>query len=317
MQPKVSVIVPVYNVEQYLPMCLDSIINQTLKDIEVICVNDGSTDNSLKILETYAQKDKRIRVLSKDNGGLSSARNYGLRKATGNYVGFVDSDDEIDNDFYAQLFYLGDKYDTDIVCGIGYNTKSIDEYPEHAVVSDLRTKINLVRNGAVWSKIFKKDLFNNIKFPEGLYWEDNPVLLQLLIASRKVAYTNKAKYLYRDNPNSITRDPEKERKRICDSLIIMQQIKDIAVRQDKKTYNLIIKRFMKILFKEELYQQNKKYKEAVNGIIENKRLIKWLLNSRYSIFERIFSIKNSESKTYKIITIFSLKFKIRGLKSKK
>ena len=93
MMPKVSVIIPVYNVEKYLKQCLDSVVNQTLKDIEIICVNDGSTDNSLEILEEYAQKDNRIIIISQENQGQSVARNIALEKATGEYVGFVDSDD--------------------------------------------------------------------------------------------------------------------------------------------------------------------------------------------------------------------------------
>ena len=100
MQPKVSVIIPVYNVEKYLRQCLDSVVNQTLKDIEIICIDDGSTDNSLNILKEYAQKDNRIKIISKKNGGLSSARNAGLKFATGEFVGFVDSDDYIERETY-------------------------------------------------------------------------------------------------------------------------------------------------------------------------------------------------------------------------
>ena len=101
--PKISVIVPVYNVEKYLARCLDSIINQTLADIEIICINDGSTDNSLEILNDYAKKDSRIKIIDQTNAGLSCARNAGMQIAQGEYIGFVDSDDWIDLDFYEKL----------------------------------------------------------------------------------------------------------------------------------------------------------------------------------------------------------------------
>ena len=99
---KVSVVIPVYNVEDYLRDCLDSIVNQTLKDIEIICINDGSTDNSLEILEHYKSKDERIKVISQENGGISAARNKGIDLASGDYISFIDSDDYIDNNFYEK-----------------------------------------------------------------------------------------------------------------------------------------------------------------------------------------------------------------------
>ena len=107
---KVSIIVPVYNVEKYLAQCLDSLINQTLKEIEIICVNDGSKDNSAKILTAYAQKYVRIKIINQTNQGLSAARNNGISVATGEYIGFVDSDDWVDIDFYKKLYSAGKKW---------------------------------------------------------------------------------------------------------------------------------------------------------------------------------------------------------------
>ena len=117
-RPIVSVLVPVYNVEKYLPRCLESILQQTLSDIEVICVNDGSTDQSAQILENYAEIDKRIIVITKENGGLPSARNAALNKACGKYIGFVDSDDYIQPDMFEKLVNTAEKKSSDIViCG--------------------------------------------------------------------------------------------------------------------------------------------------------------------------------------------------------
>ena len=113
----VSIIVPVYNCAQFLNRCMDSLVNQTLKDIEIICINDGSTDNSPEILQEYAAKDSRIKIINKENGGLSSARNRGLAAAQGEYLGFVDSDDWVDLDFFEKLYNAAKKYDTDIATG--------------------------------------------------------------------------------------------------------------------------------------------------------------------------------------------------------
>ena len=113
--PKISVIIPVYKVEQYLPECLDSIINQTYKNLEIICIDDGSPDNSGKILDEYASKDNRIRVIHKENGGISSARNAGLDIATGDWISFVDSDDWLDINTYEKLLSSADEANTDIV----------------------------------------------------------------------------------------------------------------------------------------------------------------------------------------------------------
>ena len=115
--PKISVIIPCYNVEKYLRECLDSVVNQTLKDIEIICVNDGSTDGTQKILEEYAQKDDRILLINKPNGGLSLARNTGMEKMRGEYVAFLDSDDWVDLDFYEKLYNAAKQNGADSAIG--------------------------------------------------------------------------------------------------------------------------------------------------------------------------------------------------------
>lgn len=121
--PKVSVIVPVYNVENYIRKCLDSIISQTLKDIEIILVDDGSEDNSGKICDEYAEKDSRIIVIHQKNNGLSNARNTGLNIASGEYIGFVDSDDYIKSEMYSEMYQTAEKTDADMVlCNYSYDT---------------------------------------------------------------------------------------------------------------------------------------------------------------------------------------------------
>ena len=116
---KISVIVPVYNAEEFLPQCLDSILAQTLTELEIICIDDGSPDNSGKILDDYAKKDNRIIVIHQNNGGVSLARNTGIKNAAGKYIGFVDPDDWIDKDFYQNLYQAAEDYQADIV-GTGF-----------------------------------------------------------------------------------------------------------------------------------------------------------------------------------------------------
>ena len=128
---KISIIIPIYNSEQYLASCLDSVINQTIRDIEIICVNDGSTDNSAKIIEEYAHKDNRVKVLHKENGGQTSSRRAGLELATSEYIGFVDSDDWIDSDMYERMLSVAEQYQTDMVSSGyylegNYTTKHLD-----------------------------------------------------------------------------------------------------------------------------------------------------------------------------------------------
>ena len=116
MAAKITVIIPVYNVEIYLADCLDSVLQQTLNEIEIICINDGSSDNSLEILKEYARKDSRIIIISQENKGLGSARNRGLEVATGEYVAFLDSDDWVDNNYYEKLYNTAKKYNSEIAC---------------------------------------------------------------------------------------------------------------------------------------------------------------------------------------------------------
>ena len=125
MTPKISIIIPVYNAETYLYRCLASVISQTLSDIEVICVNDGSTDNSLSILYEYQKKDKRFKVITQNNMGLSCARNNALKYAQGKYIGFVDADDTIEKDFYLLLYNNAERYKAEIACGMISSPESI------------------------------------------------------------------------------------------------------------------------------------------------------------------------------------------------
>ncbi len=221
MEPRLSVIVPVYNVEKYLPQCLDSLIHQTLKEIEIILVNDGSTDNSEAICQDYAEKDNRIIVYSKTNGGLSDARNYGLQHASSKIVGFVDSDDYIDLDMFQVLLELKDKTNSEIVVG---GVKMATNDGEVYMVREVETEVALNRHDAmeellkskritnsVCNKIFDILLFEQIEFPVGKLYEDEYVTYKLFDRAETIAMTNQVFYYYRSSPNSITHKAFSER----------------------------------------------------------------------------------------------------------
>ena len=159
-QTKLSVIIPVYNVEQYLPKCLASVVQQTLKDIEIICVNDGSTDNCLKILEEFKSKDNRIKIINKENAGLGNARNTGLEEAKGEYISFIDSDDYIDENFFELLYNEAKEDDADVACGGIIRENDGEPYfffffSQTVITDDIYQKINISKAtqfSFVWNK---------------------------------------------------------------------------------------------------------------------------------------------------------------------
>lgn len=169
---KVSIIIPVYNTEKYIRKCLESAINQTLTDIEIICINDGSTDNSLNILYEYAAKDSRIRVFTKANEGVAKARNLGLRHARGEYVGFIDSDDFVDEKYFEELYGYGPQYD--VIRGI----RVIDE----------TNKQGKNKYGCIIPSIIKRDVLvkYNLFFPNRKSGEDSTFKRWLYNATRNI-----------------------------------------------------------------------------------------------------------------------------------
>lgn len=214
MDPLISVIIPVYNVEQYLRKCLESIINQTYKNLEIILIDDGSTDNSGKICDEYAKKDTRIQTIHKKNGGLSDARNCGLKKSTGDYIVFVDSDDWMDFDGIRYMFILSKKYDAPLVIG---GTEKTAESTGKVLWSDFKecedlqimTKKESMRdvfiNGcASWARLYKKEVHKDVFFPVGEINEDEAIVLQILERCNTIVKSSKIVYNYRFRENSIT-----------------------------------------------------------------------------------------------------------------
>ncbi|MBR3148449.1 MAG: glycosyltransferase [Alphaproteobacteria bacterium] len=248
--PKVSVIIPVYNTEKYLSRCLDSIVNQTYKDLEIICINDGSTDDSLKILKEYAKKDKRIKIITQKNQGLSVTRNVGLENITGQYISFIDSDDYVDLDYYECLVNLMEKNNADVVmCGmriVDNDVVSKNTTP-NMTTNNFIKKIQNLPNGSTCDKLFKADLFKNLTFPVGKYYEDNIVLLKTMFYSDVVVFTNKVSYYYFMNYSGICRTTDeniiKRRKedRLYAAKIMMSFAKEHGFDKSKQVKDFIVR----------------------------------------------------------------------------
>jgi len=235
---EISIIIPVYNVEQYLERCLDSVLSQTFDDWEAICVNDGSPDNSLSILDKYASKDSRIRIISQKNQGLSMARNNGLKEVQGKYVCFLDSDDFIDKNFLLDLYNEAIKTNADVVMtSTKYVTErnSSQDSLKNNVLTSFAQKISVLPHGSCCNKLYKQAflLNNKLQFPKGLYWEDNVFTIQVCYFSNQLAVINgnNNSYNYVSNPNGITSNSLKEEKRREDSLAIFKMLMNFAKQQ--------------------------------------------------------------------------------------
>ena len=209
---KVSVIIPVFNTEKYINKCLSSLVNQTLDDIEIICVNDGSTDNSLEIIEKIANKDARIKIINQEHKKQGAARNAGLKIAEGEYIGFVDSDDWIDLNYYEMLYNTAKKYDADIALATNVRigngkTKKRLEITEEKTAVTLQEKIdigNQVKNPCPTNKIYRHSMLkeNNIIWQEGVYCEDKLFTIQAIYYANKIVTVPDVNYYYFRNPNS-------------------------------------------------------------------------------------------------------------------
>ncbi|MBQ6494994.1 MAG: glycosyltransferase [Bacilli bacterium] len=225
---KVSIIIPVYGVEKYIAKCLDSLVNQTLDDIEIIVVNDGSPDNSQKIIDKYVKKyPDKVKSYIKENGGQGSARNYGIKYATGEYVGYVDSDDYVEKDMYKKLYDKAKVDDLDIVVCGSYN---VVEETENKVVDldkiifDDKKLNSFFGRMAVWNKIYKKKLVENMKFRSKVWYEDLDFTVNVLSKAKKVDYVNEPFYDYLIREGSTMNNSNIERN--LEILLAFDEIKD-------------------------------------------------------------------------------------------
>ncbi|WML36801.1 glycosyltransferase family 2 protein [Clostridium sp. OS1-26] len=247
---EVSIIIPIYNSEKYLRTCLDSLINQTFEKIEIILVNDGSKDESLKIMNEYKAKDKRIKIISQENQGQGEARNNGIKIACGKYITFVDSDDWIAEDHIENLYEMAVNNNADIsVC----NMVMVREKDLKNIKLEMFTIKEMIGEDAVkellldkqlksypCGKLYKKIIFieNNIFFPQKMFYEDLAIILQAFFFSNKVVFSNNYSYFYLQNSNSSTRNPNINN--LWDRLKALNMIKTFFIEKnvfDKYKYN--------------------------------------------------------------------------------
>lgn len=260
---KVSIIVPVYNVSLYLDKCLTTLINQTLDDIEIIIINDGSNDNSQTVIDKFIKLDKRIKSFIKENGGLSDARNYGLKHASGDYIGFVDGDDYVDKVMFEKLYNKALKDNSDIVeCDFYwcYDKKRVyDRACYYFSKESIFTNIRVM----VCNKLFKADIIksNKVIFPLGLKYEDILFTYKVLSVANKISYVDQGLYYYIQRKSSITNF---QTEKVRDIFIIFDSLKNY-------------------------YKSINKYKQF-KDIIEYLH-IRYLLGSSYL---RILGIKNKQ-----------------------
>lgn len=223
MDPLISIIVPVYKVEKFLNRCIESLIQQTYSNLEIILVDDGSPDNCPKICDEWTEKDNRIVVYHKVNGGLSDARNYGIERANGEYIAFVDSDDYVEKDMYKTMLAALIETDCKVVCcgrfyTNGNNIKESRSLKKQTVFSDQEAIHELLNNGcieeAAWDKVYAREIWEDLRYPVGEINEDIVVAPEIFRRSKQVVHVGKAFYHYCYNGESITKSGYNVKKRI-------------------------------------------------------------------------------------------------------
>ena len=287
----ISIIIPVYKVEKYLEKCIESVLKQTYTNLQIILVDDGSPDNCGKICYEYAKKDSRIEVIHKANGGLSDARNVGISKAKGRYIGFVDSDDYIKEDMYEILLNLIKKYDADVsICNlydvidgnecIRNKENGIREYSRIDILKEILLDKNI--QSYAWNKLYKKELFDEIKYPIGKKYEDIGTTFYLFEKCNKIVVTSEPEYYYLKRADSLVNN-------VTESTIL--DYTEIIIQR-----YLYIKQNIKELRKYNNYYLAKTLITAHNDI-ENLENISEEMQQRYKkLYELVLEIIKSNSK---------------------
>lgn len=295
MNPLISIIVPVYKVEDYLGKCIESILSQSITNFELILIDDGSPDKCGDICDHYANIDSRIKVIHKRNEGLSAARNSGLDIAKGEYVGFVDSDDWIDENMYGTLMGLlidndGDIAQCEFIRTFDENEK-VDNSKNNTIetFNNFEALKNLYSEKAIstvvsWNKLYRRDLFEYIRFPVGKLHEDEFTTHKLLYKSRKLVYTSKVFYYYRQTPNSIMNS--KFNKKRLDILDAMQERLEFAELTTNEMFiNETLKKYMfRLIY---FYYKCKKEIPQEQDIIKDIKKRSDLLYSKYYIKSKV------------------------------
>ena len=309
----ISIVIPVYNVECYIQRCLESIILQSYKNLEIIIVNDGSTDDSLKIANEYKERDNRIIIISQKNAGLSAARNTGIEAANGKYISFVDSDDYIHKQFIETLYINAKKYDADIaVCeSIEVNDSTIGD-PCKKLNVDYQIEVddpinamklwynsNFKNPTVAWNKLYKYSLFNECKFSVGKLHEDEFIIHKLYLKSDKIVYLWIEMYFYYQRNNSITGRNNYSIKRLDVLEAYEDRLKVIEECGDTDLIRLNIQQYIDVILGcavdlDKYYKSDKK-EDVINSL--KKKIIeiqkKYEFSFKHKVKVLIFTINPS------------------------
>ena len=304
--PCISIVIPTYNAGKYIKKCIQSIINQTYSDFEVIIVNDGSTDDTKAICEKFAELDSRINLISTENKGAGSARNTGISKAKGRYISFIDSDDYVCRDYYARMYEMIEKGNADIAEGhykrvSGYdediftNTGKKEEYSniEKLLILYGENEVEYINSVIVTNKLYRKELFNDVKFPTNRIIDDEFIMYKLLYNSKKIVATPDIMYAYVQSEESVMRASFKE-KRVHDTLDVYDEVYEFF--KDKGNDELIEKILIRYLgYGIELTQKTSRSKE----ITDKNRVYEYIKN-KFEEKSRISEDKLNKEKYNKI-----------------
>lgn len=326
---KVSVIVPVYNVEKYLTKCLDSLVNQTLEDIDIIVVNDGSLDGSQQIIDHFVGKfPEKIKAFQKENGGLSDARNFGLDRATGEFIGFVDSDDYVNPTMFEEMYALAQKHSAEmVICNLqkvdetGKITQKLTQIPNMPEKIDLENHFSVFSDLSYFAcnKIFKKDLFVDKRFKKGVHFEDIQLIPQLLLKCTTIAQTQNYHYHYLERTDSITKTHTEKGLDILKAADDVEQefkySKYAAKITDLKNFQILegVYTFLAYLAFVKDEQTYRKMSSELKKYVKNKQISKTEI-LRYRRFGRNYLLSLPLKKqVYYVLYFFGLEKLIRKL----
>ena len=247
----ISIIVPIYNVDKYLEECIESLKNQTYKNLEIILINDGSTDESVKICEKYKEKDNRIVFINKNNGGAASAKNEGLKMATGDYIAFVDSDDFIELDMIEYMVNTIKKYNSDIVqCSFTNLYKNTEKFKQDTIVEQKISSKDFLElfltkwdSSLFWNKLFKREVIENVFFKEGRCIDDEFFTYKCVINSKNIVTSNKIVYNYRMRKSGVMKSESSQKQILKDRVDYLYERYELV----RKIYKDLDKSFLEHL----------------------------------------------------------------------
>lgn len=298
----ISIIIPVYNVEEFIDKCIKSVINQTYKDLEIILVDDGSPDNCGNICDKYAKEDQRIKVIHKENGGLSDARNIGIHNATGKYITFIDSDDYVELDYIEYLYGLIQKYNVDIsFCGYTvcyenrkHKTKALSKEYKYSKMQAYK-EILYAKNFEVsaWAKMYLTEHFKDICYPKGKIFEDNDTTYKLIDKNEFVAVGFESKYNYMIRTESITKKEFTEK-----------QLYLIEASDHMCNYLSKYKQLSKAVTRKRCVARISTFNRMINASNRNRKEEEKLRKEILSYKKVIFDLESSTRDKISIIVLF-------------